>query len=378
MARRTQPRVPLDSTMTAQSVLHVICPEPAGARGGADLHVRDLSVCQRSRGLASEVLVLGDPSFACAVKNAGGCAASVPLRQGPGHVAGFLRAHASAADVAGRPGPIVHAHGYEADYVATIGHVLARTGTLIATAHGFLRIDLRMQLMTAANLQCLRRAAAIICAGRALAEELTLRYRSVVHIPNGIPEPLVDGTLRAEGWPRLGFVGRFSPEKAPLTAVEVHRRLNERGLQSELHLFGGGPLVPRVEAECARLGLKGAILHGFVDDVDKLFSEIDVLIVPSQTESSPRAILEAMARGVAVVAYSVGDVSEMLSGGDAGWVARPQCIDDLVEGCAHLLADPVERAALADRARRRWEDRYRIEAMAEQIEQVYKCALASE
>jgi len=355
-------------------VLHVICPEPADARGGADLHVRDLSICQRARGLDAEVLVLGDPSFATAIVAAGGSAKSVPIRRGPSCVAAFLYHHHHVADGDPRTLPLVHSHGYEADYVATLGRLLTRRGAQVITAHGFLRIDLRMKILTAANMACLRQAAAIISAGASLASDLARNHPVVVHIPNGTPGPGqaqaadVDDT---DGLPQLGFVGRFSPEKGPMVALEVHEALLRRGVRSGLRLFGGGPLLAAVRDQVHRLRLERVVIEGFVDDIDELFGRIDVLVVPSNLESSPRVILEAMSRGVAVVAYGVGDVPAMLDHGACGWVARRQEPADLVEGCERLLTDPMERAAVANRARRRWTEHGRIEVMADRVEVVY-------
>jgi hypothetical protein len=166
--------------MTELSVLHVICPEPADARGGADLHVRDLATFQYQSGVDASVLVLGDDFLARSIEVTGCPTAAVPIWCGPQFIASFLRRGT-------RNSRIVHSHGYEADYAATVGRLGAGVGHIVATAHGFLRIDLRMQIMTAANLLCLRRASAIIAAGARLAEVLRSRFRLVEHIPNGTP-----------------------------------------------------------------------------------------------------------------------------------------------------------------------------------------------
>ncbi len=360
--------------MSGRPVLHVICPEPGDARGGADLHVRDLSICQRTRGLDAKVMVLGDPSFATAIVAAGGCAESVPIWRGPSCVAAFLRDHHQVAGSDPRTVPVVHSHGYEADYVTTLGRTLTRRGAQVITAHGFLRIDLRMKIMTAVNMACLRRAAAVICAGAGLATDLARDHPVVVHIPNGTPGPkhahraAFDDT---DGLPQLGFVGRFSQEKGPAVALDVHEALLRRGVRSGLRLFGGGPLFAEVRDQIHRRCLERVVLEGFVEDIDDLFGRIDVLVVPSQVESSPRVILEAMARGVAVAAYGVGDIPAMLDQGACGWVARRHVPADLVEGCERLLTDPIERNAVADRALRRWTECGRIEGMAERVELVY-------
>lgn len=347
-------------------VLQVICPEPATARGGADFHVRDLAVALRERGTATQVLVLGDPGFAGEIRDAGCPACSAAIARGPHLVAEFLRR--SSPD---RP-RIVHGHGYEADYAASLGRVRARRGHFVATAHGFLRIDRRMRVMTALNMLCLRNADAVITAGALLAGELSPTFASVTHVPNGTTAPARPARPKSRRRPRLGFVGRLSPEKRPGLVVETSRRLAERGVEHDTLLYGGGPLSDEVARRAAGVAGSTVRMMGFERDIDALYDELDVLVVCSDAESSPRVVLEAMARGVAVVASAVGDLSEILDGGRCGVLVDPDDLDELVEGCERLLTDEAARASLAARARRRWEAHYRLDVMIDHTQEVYR------
>jgi glycosyltransferase involved in cell wall biosynthesis len=154
--------------------------------------------------------------------------------------------------------------------------------------------------------------------------------------------------------------------------------LIRRGIEVEIHVFGCGPLLAdmRSEAWTGRFGQ--VVFEGFVEDTDRIFQNIDLLIVPSLTESSPRAVLEAMDRQVAVVACAVGDIPTILDHGRCGIIAGTHSVSDLVEGCERLIRDADSRARVTQRAKQRWEEYYRLELMAQRVQNLYLRVLGTE
>jgi alpha-1,6-mannosyltransferase len=110
---------------------------------------------------------------------------------------------------------------------------------------------------------------------------------------------------------RLALVGRLSPEKAPLLAVDAATMLV--GLRRDVHLdvIGTGPLLRRIER---RAPWGRTTLHGHVpqEEVSRLVRDADVLLAPCPTEAFGLAALEALASGVPVVAHRDGAVPELL------------------------------------------------------------------
>ena len=75
---------------------------------------------------------------------------------------------------------------------------------------------------------------------------------------------------------------------------------------------------------------------------DRLLSRVDVVVLPSDREGLPMAVLEALAAGVPVVASAVGGIPQL--GGDAVELVAPQRADALVAGVRRVLDDPDRRA----------------------------------
>jgi starch synthase len=85
----------------------------------------------------------------------------------------------------------------------------------------------------------------------------------------------------------------------------------------------------------------------------ELFVNCSALVFPSLMDLAPNAVLEAMAHGVAVVAYADGSVPEMIEDGVSGRLVTPGDEAALVEAIAEVVGDPERAARLGQAARAR-------------------------
>ncbi|MBW8190548.1 glycosyltransferase family 4 protein [Neiella marina] len=139
---------------------------------------------------------------------------------------------------------------------------------------------------------------------------------------------------------KLVFVGSLEQlYKGPDTLIEALQQLNQQGIQLTVNMLGCGRYLAHVKqlAEqkgCAdNVNLLGAIEHA---QVSNYLDEADVFVMPSRTEGLPRALIEAMARGLPCVASNVGGIPELLPA------------DVLVEkNDPHALADCLKRLCLS-------------------------------
>lgn len=114
---------------------------------------------------------------------------------------------------------------------------------------------------------------------------------------------------------------------------------------------------------------------GLVRDVTPALIAMDVLVQSSDTEETPRTVLEAMAHHVPVVATDVGDLAELLDRGRCGELVPPGDAGLLAQAVGRLLADPTRARNLARHARSRYQDRYTIEAMRRRVDEGYQTAV---
>ncbi len=213
--------------------------------------------------------------------------------------------------------------------------------------------------------------AAAIAVSRFNASELeSLGYRRTCVVPllfdasggRCEPDPWLRNRLgeeKATGGADLLYVGKLSPHKAPHDLVKmlaVYRRLFDP--EARLHLVGSplGTAYPEaLAAFVGRLGLDGAVeMAGTVSgpELEAYYASADVFVSASEHEGFCAPLVEAMGRGLPVVAYGAGAVPETVA--QAGLVLATKEPLRFATAVAKVTGDPVLdktlRAAGTERA----------------------------
>ena len=118
------------------------------------------------------------------------------------------------------------------------------------------------------------------------------------------------------------------------------------------------------------------VFTGRRDDVSALTSDLTLAVLPSIREAQGISLLEAMARGVPVVASAVGGIPEVVTDGVDGRLVPPGDSDALADAIVELLRDHELRLRLGEAGRRTVVDRFSIDAQVRSIEAVYDEELA--
>jgi glycosyltransferase involved in cell wall biosynthesis len=139
---------------------------------------------------------------------------------------------------------------------------------------------------------------------------------------------------------------------------------------------GSGPRE-RELPDLARAAGLGEVVRflGHRDDLPELYAAADLVVLPSRCEGLPSVLLEAWAARRAVVATAVGGVPEALTDGVEGRLVGARDPAALAAAIVELLAQPVRRAAMAERGRRKVEREFRVESSARRLEEVYEAWL---
>ena len=100
----------------------------------------------------------------------------------------------------------------------------------------------------------------------------------------------------------IGHVGRFVQQKNHTFLVDVFKEYHKKNPDSKLLLVGSGPLEDEIKKKVERLGLKDSVLFlGQRDDINKLYSVMDVFCLPSLYEGLPVVGVEAQAAGLPTI-----------------------------------------------------------------------------
>lgn len=229
----------------------------------------------------------------------------------------------------------------------------------------------------------LTRADVVVALGGLMRERLARIAPDAVltSLPN--PVPAAPATRRAPGAaPHVVFLGRIWAKKGAFDLVEAWAKVvGGTAIATpgpRLTLAGDGE-HDRARALADELGVGGSVtVHDWLrgDEVAALLADADVLALPSENEGQPMVVLEAMSRGVAVLATEVGGIPELVASGTEGLLVPPHDVPALADALGELLADPDRRRALGEAALARARSEFLAEAVAERIEGLYHEVLA--
>jgi D-inositol-3-phosphate glycosyltransferase len=151
--------------------------------------------------------------------------------------------------------------------------------------------------------------------------------------------------------PVAAVVGRIQPLKGIDIAIEAIGRIAGARL-----LVVGGPSGRRGDAEVERLAdLAEAVAPGrveFLSPMDHgaiaaLYRAVDVVVVPSRSESFGLVAVEAQASGTPVVAVSLKKLAFSVADGESGVLVDGKGISDWMKPIATILGDPSVRRRLS-------------------------------
>jgi glycogen(starch) synthase len=158
-------------------------------------------------------------------------------------------------------------------------------------------------------------------------------------LPNGIaPAP-----RRERDGEGVLYVGRLTREKSVDVLIEAMRACpNER-----LTIVGDGP--ERAALEQAARALPQVSFVGWVAhaQVEEYLSRARVVVLPSRQEGQPNVVMEAMARGIPVIATRVGGVPDLITHGESGWLTDPGDARAIALGIQRIANDEAFRQRIA-------------------------------
>lgn len=253
---------------------------------------------------------------------------------------------------------VVHTHTAKAGALgrtATQGLGVARVHTFHGhLLQGYFRPSVtRGVTAMEAALAC--RTDLLVSAGERVGAELRAagvgRRRPWVHIPPGVVPPVPAGVAE----PRtVAFVGRLVGVK------RVDRLLDAARLLPDVRFLvaGDGPLRSSLEAQAPA----NVEFLGWVADTGAVYARAQAVVLCSENEAMPLALLEGALCGLPAVTTDAGSAAEVVRHGVTGLVVGP-APQQLAAGIRDLLADEDRRAAVGRAAQELAEQHFTVEAM---------------
>ncbi|MGE5576559.1 MAG: glycosyltransferase family 4 protein [Syntrophothermus sp.] len=299
---------------------------------------------------------------------------------------------------------LVHVHGFKASLVARIAAGSRRMGKrpkrnrprVVYTVHNFIFGEggkgLKRRLYILLETFLAPRTDKIITVSRALEEDLSrlgVPSNKIVAIYNGIDTSRFSRARNPEVRTRkrsemgltsdhfvVGTIARLISSKGVGCLLEAASVVLDRIPGAVFVIVGDGPQRQELQNKAAGLGIGGAVRFlGFREDVPELLGAFDLFVLPSLSEGMAITLVEAMAAGRPVVASRTGGIVEVVEDGKTGLLAPPGESGALAGAILRLHDDPGKAAEFVAAGQRRVEEKFTLEAMLRQTQEVYRSVL---
>jgi glycosyltransferase involved in cell wall biosynthesis len=122
----------------------------------------------------------------------------------------------------------------------------------------------------------------------------------------------------------IGYVAAFTEEKDHDTFLATAEYLTTQYPDGRFKflLVGNGPLLSKIKEQSSGINTQFEFT-GFVEDVEKAYSRMDLLLHTSKSEALGTSILDAMKFGIPVVATNTGGIPEIIAHGENGFLCNP-------------------------------------------------------
>jgi glycosyltransferase involved in cell wall biosynthesis len=198
-------------------------------------------------------------------------------------------------------------------------------------------------------------------------------------IPNGVDTSVFKPGDKAAArerldWPKEAFIVMFAANgvrqsiwKDYPTMREAIRLAGEKAGGRTIRFFAVGDTAPPEQA--------GAVKIEFLpyrDSLAECYQAADVFLHAARADTFPTTILEALACGVPVVATAVGGIPEQIIEGETGFLVPAGDAPALAERLVRLMQSPELMRAMAAAASRDAADRFSLDRMVSNYEQLYR------
>lgn len=304
---------------------------------------------------------------------------------------------------------VLHTHGYKSDI---IGILAARWAGIpcISTPHGFGHTsNLKLKLFYSTGVFALRFFDAVVPLSTELLEffkQQGTNKNGLRYIGNGVDTTEIDAfrfnqnasepQLLCAGEPgsepgaepgpepgpepntedtsfTFGYIGRLAEGKEIDQMILAFDKLWLEHPEVRLELVGEGPLRADLESLASQLPSKDNIIFaGFQADRFTYLSKFDVFVMTSKSEGIPRSMMEAMAMGVAVVAYDIPGVDQLVTHGETGLLAPYGDQSLLRESMKSMVTGEAMRRQLAAAGQLHIERYYSAKSMADSYTELFR------
>jgi glycosyltransferase involved in cell wall biosynthesis len=174
----------------------------------------------------------------------------------------------------------------------------------------------------------------------------------------------------------FGTVGRLDEQKGIDLLLEAFKEVTGRLEDVYLLVVGTGPDEQGLKKLARELGINERVIFtGYREDVYDLMQIMNVFVLASRWEGLPMVLMEAMARGVPVIASDVGGVKELVRPEETGLLFVSGDTKDLAQKMCYLCQEKEVADRLAEAGSELVSESFNVVHQVQKIEKIYSAFL---
>jgi len=205
--------------------------------------------------------------------------------------------------------------------------------------------------------------------------QLALQHYSVnvSVIPNGVDvKHFALSKIKLNQPPQIIFAGRFVYQKNPIAIVRTLSQIKD--LDWQCTMLGDGPMLEDIKQEIEKTGMNERFsLPGWVtpEEVLEYFSNSDILFMPSYSEGLPVVGVQALAKGLAIVASRIGGFLDLVDEDRNGYLIDAHDSSAFSEILRKVVSTPVLLLQLREASLKKSQD-FDIQKIADQYQSIFQ------
>lgn len=282
---------------------------------------------------------------------------------------------------------VIHCHGAKANMLGVLVKFL-RSIPVMTTVHSDPKLDylgnpLKQYTFGLINAIALRNMDFYMAVADKM--EMNLIERGfdpwrIFTIYNGLDFSSADARPKARKDPAedivVGIAARLTPIKDIGTVIRAFALAYEKNPRLRLAIAGTGEDEAELRSLAKRLGIADRVTFaGWISDIQGFFSQVDINVLASLSETFPYSLLEGAFEHCPAIASRVGGIPALIRHGENGFLFEAGDVETFSDYIYRLSVDEDLRQELAESLFRRAKADFSLERMRQDQEHVYQTIL---
>ena len=185
--------------------------------------------------------------------------------------------------------------------------------------------------------------------------------------PSGFPKPVY---VKNDNEIVLGNAGRLSEEKGQIYLIHLAKILQEKGIPFKILVAGTGKLKSWLQKQARLRGVQDQVVFlGFVDEIHRFYSDIDIFLLTSLWEGFGYVMVEAMAEKKPVIAFDIRSSGEIVEDGQTGFLVPRGDVEAMAEKVIQLAGDKQKMNEFGNNGFRRVKSMFTIDQVIKNVKE---------